>query len=98
MSPIRSYICFPSLHSSSRFERRLLQPLQETDRLVHEPRLDPAGRAALDRDVAPEVAKHLPPGGRQHLERLAHPVLPLAADPVRLAEHPAAGTALDQPS
>src|SRR5947209_3937545 len=43
-----------------------------------------------------EVAEHLLHLGRQHLERLAGPVLPLGAHLVRPLKQPAAGTALDQ--
>src|SRR5262249_44914788 len=74
----------------------LLPHYQVPNPLVDKPRLDPARRAALDRDVPAEIAEHLLYFGRQHLERLPGPVLSFGADLVRLVEHPAVGTALDQ--
>ena len=80
VAPGEDGCAFHSRHST------LLQPLQVPNRPVHERRLHPARRASLDRDVPAEVAEHLLHLGRQHLERLPGPVLPFAADPVRLAE------------
>src|SRR5262245_18919553 len=74
----------------------LLHFLQEPDCSTHKPRLYPAGRAALDRDVAPEVAEHLPHPRRKHLQPVASPVLPVAAHLMRFTKQPAARTALDQ--
>ena len=50
----------------------------------------------MNRDVPAKIAEDLLHLGRQYLEQLPDPVLPLGADLVRLLEHPASPTALDQ--